>query len=320
MKEKENYKVFFIVSNLSKLDKCIEYSFLNNQNPLNIILTKNEKYREEDFSIKVFAFEILKDILTKKDYEKNRYKAKIQLNYNKNSWKSTCFNGEILFIDNRNNFIFDFNFYDIKDWIGTYSPPINIKFSRLQQLKIYNEVLNKIKVKQGDILSRHLILDSQMYLKGQQYDLDFYLEILKRCYSKKEIRTLLIMFKLERVLLPEKLEVKAYSSILELIEEKPDIIIRHCSIFDYKDKYYKIFYSLLLLFRANYEKDKVQSLLNQKELKKYFIEILSENYQKFSNVELSEDFIDDMLKQKNITFNKINNSLSFIISIEKLLN
>ena len=320
MKEKENYKVFFIVSNLSKLDESIEYSFPNNRNSLNIILTKNEKYRGEDFSIKVFAFEILKDNLKKKDLEKKKYKAKIQLNYKKNYLNSTCFNGEILFRENRNNFIFDFYFDDFKGWTDTYSPPINIKFSRCQQLKIYNEALNKMNVKQGDILSLHLIIDSQMYLKGKQYDLDFFLEILKRCYSIKEVKTLLMMFKLERVLLPEKLEVKAYSSILELIEEKPDIIIRHCSIFDYKDKYYKVFYSLLLLFRANYEKDKVQSLLNQKELKKYFIEILSENYQKFSNVELSEDFIDDMLKQKNITFNKINNSLSFIISIEKLLN
>jgi len=320
MEEKENYKVFFIVSNLSKLDESIEYSFPNNQNPLNIILTKNEKYRREDFSIKVFTFEILKDNLTKKDLEKKKYKAKIQLNYNKNNFQSTCFKGEIPFRENRNNFIFDFYFDDFKGWTGIYSPPINIKFSRCQQLKIYNEALNKMNVKQGVILSQHLILDSQIYLKEKQYDLDFYLEILKRCYSIKEVKTLLMMFKLEKVILPEKLEVKAYSSILELIEEKPDIIIRYCGEKDNIDKYYKLFYSLLLFFRANYEKDKVQSLLNQKELKKYFIEILSENFQKFSNVELSEDFIDDMLKQKNITFNKIKNSLLFIISIEKLLH
>ena len=79
MEEKENYKVFFIVSNLSKLDESIEYSFPNNRNSLNIILTKNEKYRGEDFSIKVFAFEILKDNLTKKDLEKKNIKQKYNL-------------------------------------------------------------------------------------------------------------------------------------------------------------------------------------------------------------------------------------------------
>ena len=181
-------------------------------------------------------------------------------------------------------------------------------------------MLNSLKIKQGDKLSLDLVLDSQLYLKGKKYELDFYLEIFKRCYSHKEVKTLLMMLKLERVILPEYLEVKAYSSILELFEEKPDIIVKYCTEKDNKNKYYKLFYSLLLYFRANYEKEKVQSLLNQKELRKYFIEILSENYQSYSNVQLSEDFIDEMLKQENITIGKINNSLSFKISIEKQLN
>ena len=319
MKENKNYKVFFITSNQSKLDKSIEYSFPNSQIPLNIILSKNEKYRGEDFSIKVFTFEILEDNLKNKDLETKKYKTKIQLNY-KQRFTSIYFNGEILFKENKNNFIFDFNFNDYQSWTGSQPPPINIKFSKCNQLKIYNEALNKMNIKQGDILSLHLIFDSQIYLKGKKYDLDFYLEILKRCYSIKEAKTLLMMFKLGRVHLPDNFEVKAYSSILELIEEKPDIIIRYCSEKDNKDKYYKLLYSLLLFFKANYEKEKVQSLLNQEELRKYFIEILSENYQKYSNIEVPDDLIKDMLNQKNITFNKIKNSLSFVISNEKLLN
>ena len=82
MKENKNYKVFFITSNQSKLDKSIEYSFPNSQIPLNIILSKNEKYRGEDFSIKVFTFEILEDNLKNKDLETKKYKTKIQLNFN----------------------------------------------------------------------------------------------------------------------------------------------------------------------------------------------------------------------------------------------
>ena len=76
---------------------------------------------------------------------------------------------------------------------------------------------------------------------------------------------------------------------------------------------------MLLFYRANYEKENVQSLLNQKNLRKYFVEILSENYQKYSNVDVSDNLISDMIKQKNITFAKINGALTFIKSIEKLL-
>ena len=38
-----------------------------------------------------------------------------------------------------------------------------------------------------------------------------------------------MMFKLERVTLPEKIDPKEYSSILNLIEKKPDVIIKYCS-------------------------------------------------------------------------------------------
>jgi len=105
------------------------------------------------------------------------------------------------------------------------------------------------------------------------YYLDFYLEILKRCYSQKQVKTLLLIFNSKKVVLPEKLSPKDYSSFLNLIEKKSDILLKYA--IQKRDIYYKLFYSLLLYFRVNYEKEKVQPLLNQKELRKYFVEILS---------------------------------------------
>ena len=314
-----NNKVFFITSNLTKLNKNIEYS--TSKTKFKNILTKNQKYRNENFTIKVFSFEIIKNELNDKDKDVNakKYKAKVELKFTKHLMNSTTFQGTILFKETKSNYIYDFIFKDYKGWTGIISPPLSIRFTKCEQLKIYNEVLNLLKVKQGDQLSLDLVIDSQLYLKGKNYDLDFYLEILKRCYAKKEVKTLLMMFKLERVILPEKMVPKEYSSILTLIEKKPDVIIKYCSEKDNKEKYYKLFYSLLLFFRANYEKEKVQPLLSQKDLRKYFVEILSENCQKYSNVEVSDDLIDDMLKQKNINFVKINGALTFIKSIEKLL-
>ena len=311
-----NNQVFFITSNQSKLDKSLEYS-LSIKNLKNI-LTKTEKFKNENFTIRVFSFDIVEKLLKKKDPNEKKYKAIIEL---KQKFKvfSTTFSGIILFKEGKNNYIYDFEFQEYQSWTGNTSPPIHIRLSKCKQLKIYNEMLNLLKIKQADKLSLDLVLDSQLYLKGKKYELDFYLEILRRCYSNKEVKTLLMMFKLERVILPEKMEIKDYSSILNLIEKKPKVIIKYCTEKDNEEKYYKLFYSLLLYFRANYEKEKVQSLLSQEGLRKYFIEILSENSSKFSNIEVSDDLIIDMIKQKNITFAKIKGALTFIKSIEKLL-
>ena len=93
------------------------------------------------------------------------------------------------------------------------------------------------------------------------YHLDFYLEIFKQCYSKKEIKTILMMFKLNRVILPNEMKVKDYSSILKMIAKKPNIIIKYCSKNDNEEKYYKIFYTLLLYFNSNYDSEEVSNLL-----------------------------------------------------------
>ena len=50
------------------------------------------------------------------------------------------------------------------------------------------------------------------------------------------------------------------------------------------------------------------------------MEILHENYNRFSNLEVSDDLIYDMIKQDNITFEKIKGALTFVKSLAKLLN
>ena len=313
-----NDQVFFITSNQTKYDKSFEYSIPKGK--LKKILSKSMNYRNELFTIQAFSFEITKEYLKyRDDIKEKKYSAKIKLN-KLNNLRNQTFNGIILFKENRNNFIYDFEFNDCMSWMGNIPPPNHIRFTKCQQLEIYNEALNLLKVKCGDKLSLDLIRDSKLCLKGRKYDLDFYLEILKRCYSTIQVKTLLLMFNPKKIVLPEKLDPKKYSPILNIIEKKPDIIIRYVTRYDIKDTYYKLFYSLLLFFRANYEKEKVQSLINQKELRKYFVEIFPENYNFFSDLEVSDDLIYDMIKQENITFEKIKGALTFLKSLEKLLN
>ena len=53
MKTNENSQIFFITSNQSKLDNLLTYK---SKIPLNIKLTKKQKYKREEFIVKVFSF------------------------------------------------------------------------------------------------------------------------------------------------------------------------------------------------------------------------------------------------------------------------
>ena len=136
----------------------------------------------------------------------------------------------------------------------------------------------------------------------QKYSFDFYLELLNAYYTQIEIKTILEKFQIERVILPESFEKKDYSSVLETIEKDPSFIIKYCSEKDNKEKYKKIFYTILLYFRLNYEKEKDESLLKNKDLNKYFFEILPKNYRYFSILNIHDQFIFEILKQKNLSF------------------
>ena len=228
----------------------------------------------------------------------------------------------LFFKETKNNFIYDFKFEENKGYYGNTPPPPYIKYPKSAQIKIFNEVLKKLGVKQGEPLYVDLIMDSQCLLVGQKYNIDLFLEIMKSCYTQKQVKTLLMMFKLERVQLPNgyKIDPKEYSNFLKLIEKKPNIIIKHCSDKDKPEKYFKLFYSLLLYFRVNFESNKVQELLFNKELYKYFIEILPSNFKAFPNLEIPQELINQITMQKNLKFSIIEGTLFYLKSFEKILN
>ena len=315
------YKVFFIASNLSSLDNEIKYSLSNANGMKNLtqVLKINEKYNSKNFTTYVFSFDFIRgENENDKDINSNRYKAKIILQKNNTIFES--FEGIILFKDNKNNFIYDFKLNGINDWTKKIPPPECINYSKKKQLEKFNEALKALKVKQDHQLYKDLIIDSQCYITGQQtFFLDFYLQIFKSCYSQKEVKTLLMMFKLPRVKKPQNMEIKEFASILNLIEKKPDMLIRHCSEKDNKEKYFKYFYTLLLYFRMNYEGGKVNDLLINKNLNKYFIEILPLNYNYFSKLVLPDELIFEILEQNNLSCKVIIGALSYAGSVEKVL-
>ena len=306
-------KIFIIVSNQEYINDKIEYYLEDNNKVINLdkSFTKILKNNNGDFTVSIYSSFINKLDKSYFDKQSKKYKAIAALKYNGNTFK-----GIIYYKENKNNFIYDLKF---KENDQNISPPIYLNFTKLEQLKLYSELLKESKIKQGEPLSKDLLIDSQLFLIGNSYYFDFYLGIFKQCYSQKEIKTLLLMFKLDRVILPKEMEVKYYSSILKLIEKKPNIIIKYISEKDNKEKYYKNFYTLLLFFNSNYDSEELSSLLSKKELWKYYVEILPMNHKYFYNISLPEELINEILKQKNLTYEIIKGTFSYIDSFEKIL-
>ena len=302
-------RVFFIVSNESNIDNDLQYSLIN-KGMVNLkkIISKD---LDNNMTASVYSLEFISKELEEKDKDQNtkKYKALINVNY-----KNLIFKGIIFFKEIKNNFIYDFKF-EKNEEIKNLNL-MSIEFSKLEQLKMYEEVLKKLKVKPGDNLLLDLVLDSQVYFMGNnnKYYFDFYLEVFKLCYSRREIKTLLMMFRLERVKLPDNIEINNYFRIMYLIEKKPDILTKYCNEIDSKNKLLKNFYTLLLYFRANYEKEKVSDLLNKQELWKFYIEILPKKHEFFSNIEIPEELINEILRQNRLTFDIIKDTFSYIHS------
>ena len=125
------------------------------------IFTKSINYNNDSFIVSIFCFTFVQKNLKESDYDKKskNYKATVCLKH-----KNNKFEGIILFKKEKNNFIYDFKFNDDEGFISITKPPTSIKFSKLDQLKLYGKYMNSKKIKQDNPLSVDLILDSQKYL------------------------------------------------------------------------------------------------------------------------------------------------------------
>ena len=150
--QKDPLKIFLIVSNQQYLNDKIEYCLESNNKLISLdkLFTKFLKNNKEDFIISIYSSCISK--LDKNNYDKQskKYKAIVILKYNNNIFK-----GFIFYKGDRSNFIYDLKFEENDKKIF---PPINLKFTKLEQLKLYSELLKELKIKQGEPLSKALLM------------------------------------------------------------------------------------------------------------------------------------------------------------------
>ena len=189
----ENKKVFFITSNYSRESQIFEYTLKKNKAMNNLLVpdgyTKSLVHHNDKYLVSVCSFEInpseLKD--EHKDEETKKYKAIITL---KNTKTRYSFQGYALFrLKNKNNFIYDFKFEDhFSTWMKKRTfAPASIKFSKSEQFKIFKDFLNSKKVSAEDDINIDLIQNSQYLTLNREYEMDFFMEIFKRCAYQQNI-------------------------------------------------------------------------------------------------------------------------------------
>ena len=325
-KNEDNFnkkKIYIITSNQSKLDSHLKYENRTNglcnlkAGSINAEFQEQITYKKERFSIYINSIEILPKELRKMDQDPKTRRYNGLVNLKKEKYES--FPGNLNFMPSKNNFIYDFEFKECKGWLKNYPPPPQIKFTLLEQLKLYIRYLKEVlKAKINDKIFYDLLVDSQSATFGKKYYLDYFLEIFKNIYTQKESKFFLKPFKLENILLPEKFNYEDYSPFLKLIEKNPKLIIQYCNENEDINQYYIKFYTLLLFVRMNYEKEEANEMLENKTIWKYLIQILSTNTKYFDNLNLPNGLINEMFEQK-LKPKIIQDILSYVDSLEKIL-
>ena len=303
------FKVFFLISYETSLAKSIKYSLSNKNGIENLKIYFTKKIKSDntkEHTISIFSFDI-NNPLEENDEKKKFCKAIINFTIQKNNYKE-----QIIFKKGRNNFIYNF--------IIQKNPSIKL-ISQLSQLKLFCEALNNHKAKNKDYILKDLVLDSINLLKESDLiNFNFFLELLN--ISNEKRNSVILNFQIEKIKLSNNLNPKDYTSVLSLIKKNPT---KFCKENDEeeKEKINEKFYTILLLFIANYENDekikleKIEKLLSDQ--KKYFIKIIPLYTQYYSNIKIPEKFVSDIIMKTNLTYEMIKGILNcFPLNIKKL--
>ena len=316
-------KVFFITSNYAYKNNEFEYTLSKSNGMKNLKAGKNAElskdiaYVNNKYTVAICSFEIVPDDLKKepKDAETNLYKAIITLK----DGKSYFFKGNIFFRKNdKNTFIYDFRFEEYKGMIKDTPPPVSIKFTKTEQFKHFLEYFKRNKIKAGEEIHIDFIQDSQNYIFKETFEIDFFLEVFKACYSQKEVKLFLRGFKLEKSYIPVNFNYNNYSGLIKIFDKNPTIITKHCSEKDNPFNYLVKLYSLIFYLRRKYEKNIADEMLSNKELYPYFADFLPRYTTLFPNIICPEELIDQMFKVK-LTLNIIKGTFLYTSGVEQIL-
>ncbi len=150
----------------------------------------------------------------------------LNLEYKNNTFKSE----KIKFNKLKDNFIYNYKFNDYSGFFKNVSPPEKYSLSLLNQFNIFNEYLSNNNLKKSPT-KESLISESIKQLKEISIDFEFYLSIFRECYFEKNVKSLLLFFKPDKIVVKDSMDPSKYQTIINLVVKKPNLI----KVFDFSE-------------------------------------------------------------------------------------
>ena len=207
--------------------------------------------------------------------------------------------------DYRNDF-YDYDLYDEK---------LNIvKLPYEQKFELYIYYLQSTKAKQGSKEYNEFILSSQRLLAGaeQRFDFLFYLLIFLECFTTKLVHRLLFSFKPKKIRGLGKVpsfKIKQMGKILNFLAKKPEKI--RVEKEESRKQITGLFYFVLLYFNLNFDKEKINDMLNDDQIFEYVYKNFFQHTYLFEKMIISNELVCKLLKKVK-EYNEILISLSFL--------
>jgi len=284
---------------------------------------KKIKIDGKDFNISINSFNINKKDLIK-GKETDAYELIINLKISGIFSYYIYSSKPFTFVEIKNHFIYGFKFDDKPGLFSDNKPPRSIPFSKIEQLNLYLEFLNKVHSEPGDILSNDFCEETiESIIKDKKFYLDFALELLEYCKNTKNMIKILESFETKNCEIPTNFNASKYEATLEQIESNPKMYTEFCFGDGEDIKIKKKFYTLLAYFRLanSEEKEKLKNLINKEDLLSLFAEIIVQNEKLYLLVEFAEDdLIKEIMKQEKVPFDCIKKIIATSNSVEKLLS
>ena len=316
-------KIYFISSYESNNQEQIYYTEDPGFNNYKREYEKKIKYDGKDFVISINSFSIIKEDLIK-NKETDTYDLTVKLKV-QGIFTYNIFKKSISFVEIKNHFIYGFKLEDdLPGILSDGKAPKSIIFSKIEQLGLYIEFLNKVHSEPGDTLSNDFCEETiECLVKDKKFYFDFYLELLQYYKDTKNITKILDCFVPKNCEIPTNFNSSKYEPILEQIESNQEMYSKYC-LEDGEDiKIKKKFYTLLVYFRLenNDQKEKLKNLINDENLLSLFAEIINQNEKLHRIVKIAEDgLISEIMKQKKISFDCIKKIIVSLNPVERLLS
>ena len=291
--DKEHHFIYFIESHEKSREIRIYLSpNYNNSNTLEVIEEKDSSHIKNSLVSKIYRFKLIPD-----ENDPNKKEEEVTVIMEDKLNKSQY----IIKINDINKDFYEYNFYT-----NTFDI---VKLSYEQQFELYVDLLRKkLKKLQDSKENEEFILSTQLLLENQKYDFLFYLLIFLECYRTKLGYKHLLSFKPEQIRglgQVSDIKIKQISNILNMLYKKPEKIRieKDKSIDDIKES----FYFILLYFNLNFQKEKMNDLIDDDKIYGNIIK-----YQKFFNNIILPNNIVNKLIEKAKNFNQILNFLFYL--------